>query len=437
MTLLQKPQLGPWDLSDLVKEKNNDLKSYIKALNHDVEIFENNRQILKDSISSKEFSNLLLDLEKISEKLNMLIGFSHLKYSSNTSSNEFSALVTEMELLGTTISNKLIFFDIWFKNILKESDAKRLISSVDPVYRQYLTHKRTLAKYTLSEKEEKIINIFEVTGSNALVKIYDRMTNNFEFVLKIREHNKIITKKFINKEKLMSLVRSSKPYERKAAYKSLLNVYKNNSSVLGEIYLNLIVQWHDENIKLRGFKSPISVRNIYNDINDNVVSILLETCRKNSFIFQKYFLLKAKMLNVKKLERYHLYAPLKKEINPKKYTYNEAVKLVLNVFESFDPKFREFAEIVFNRNHVDSQIRKGKMSGAFCSTITPTVVPYVLLNYNGMYRDISTMAHEFGHAIHSICSSNLPITVFHPPLPLAETASVFAEMLLNEKLGEE
>ena len=69
----------------------------------------------------------------------------------------------------------------------------------------------------------------------------------------------------------------------------LLNVYKNNSSVLGEIYLNLIVQWHDENIKLRGFKSPISVRNIYNDINDNVVSILLETCRKNSFIFQKYF----------------------------------------------------------------------------------------------------------------------------------------------------
>ena len=98
MTLLQKPQLGPWDLSDLVKEKNNDLKSYIKALNHDVEIFENNRQILKDSISSKEFSNLLLDLEKISEKLNMLIGFSHLKYSSNTSSNEFSALVTEMEL---------------------------------------------------------------------------------------------------------------------------------------------------------------------------------------------------------------------------------------------------------------------------------------------------------------------------------------------------
>ena len=126
MTLLQKPQLGPWDLSDLVKEKNNDIQSYLKTLNDNVETFENNRQILKDSISSQEFSNLLLDLENISEKLNMLLGFSHLKYSSNTSSNEFSAFVTEMELLGTKISNKLIFFDIWFKNILKESDAKRI-----------------------------------------------------------------------------------------------------------------------------------------------------------------------------------------------------------------------------------------------------------------------------------------------------------------------
>ncbi|MGE3858361.1 MAG: M3 family oligoendopeptidase [Nitrososphaeraceae archaeon] len=437
MTLLQKPQLGPWDLSELVKEKNNDLQNYLKTLNHDVEIFENNRQLLEDSISSQKFNVLLSDLESISEKLNMAIGFAHLKYSANTSSNEFSALVTEMELLGTNISNKLIFFDIWFKNILKESDAKRLIRSTDPIYQQYLTHKRTLAKYTLSEKEEKIINIFEVTGPNALVKIYDRMTNNFEYLFKIKEHNKIITKKFINKEKLISLVRSSKPNERKAAYQSLLNVYKNNSSVLGEIYLNLIVQWHDENIKLRGFKSPISVRNIYNDISDNIVSILLETCRKNSIIFQKYFSLKAKMLKVKKLERYHLYAPLKKGLNPKKYRYDEAVKIVLNVFESFDPKFREYAETVFNKNHVDSPIRKGKMSGAFCSTITPNITPYVLLNYDGMYRDISTMAHEFGHAIHSICSSNLPITVSHPPLPLAETASVFAEMLLNEKLGEE
>lgn len=438
MNLLQKPKIGHWDLSELVDERKNSIKNYLKYLHDDVKKFENNRELLNNNISTQNFSNMLIQLEKISERLNMVTGFAHLQYSSNTSSNEYSALVTEMELLGTEISNKLIFFDIWFKNILTEKDANRIIQTINPVYKRFLTHKRILGKYTLSEKEEKIVNIFEVTGPNALVKIYDRMTNSFEFVLNIKRNNKITRKKFLNKEKLMSLVRSNKSEERKAAYKSLFNVYKNNSGVLGEIYLNLIVQWHDENIKIRGFDSPISVRNVYNDISDGVVSILLDTCKRNSFIFHKYFNLKAKMLKLKKLERYHLYAPLvKKGMVQKRYTYEQAVNIVLNVFESFDPKFRDYARIVFNKNHVDSEIRKGKMSGAFCSTITPKLTPYVLLNYDGMYRDISTMAHEFGHAIHSICSSNLPIAVSHAPLPLAETASVFAEMLLNEKLAEE
>ena len=438
MNLLQKPKIGHWDLSELVDERKNSIKNYLKYLHDDVKKFENNRELLNNNISTQNFSKMLIQLEKISERLNMVTGFAHLQYSSNTSSNEYSALVTEMELLGTEISNKLIFFDIWFKNILTEKDANRIIQTINPVYKHFLTHKRILGKYTLSEKEEKIVNIFEVTGPNALVKIYDRMTNSFEFVLNIKRNNKITRKKFLNKEKLMSLVRSNKSEERKAAYKSLFNVYKNNSGVLGEIYLNLIVQWHDENIKIRGFDSPISVRNVYNDISDGVVSILLDTCKRNSFIFHKYFNLKAKMLKLKKLERYHLYAPLvKKGMVQKRYTYEQAVNIVLNVFESFDPKFRDYARIVFNKNHVDSEIRKGKMSGAFCSTITPKLTPYVLLNYDGMYRDISTMAHEFGHAIHSICSSNLPIAVSHAPLPLAETASVFAEMLLNEKLAEE
>ncbi|HYJ00629.1 MAG TPA: M3 family oligoendopeptidase [Nitrososphaeraceae archaeon] len=438
MNLLQKPKIGHWDLSELVDERKNSIKNYLKYLHDDVKKFENNRKLLNNNISTQKFSEMLIQLEKISERLNMVTGFAHLQYSSNTSSNEYSALVTEMELLGTEISNKLIFFDIWFKNILTEKDANRIIQTINPVYKHFLTHKRILGKYTLSEKEEKIVNIFEVTGPNALVKIYDRMTNSFEFVLNIKKNNKITRKKYINKEKLMSLVRSNKSEERKAAYKSLFNVYENNSGVLGEIYLNLIVQWHDENIKIRGFDSPISVRNVYNDISDGVVSTLLDTCKRNSFIFHKYFNLKAKMLKLKKLERYHLYAPLvKKGMVQKRYTYEQAVNIVLNVFESFDPKFRDYARIVFNKNHVDSEIRKGKMSGAFCSTITPKLTPYVLLNYDGMYRDISTMAHEFGHAIHSICSSNLPIAVSHAPLPLAETASVFAEMLLNEKLAEE
>lgn len=434
MVIPEEPRLGRWRLNDLIDNKKNTSQIYLEQISNEVKKFEKSKKFLNDSITIQKFSNIMNLVENISEKLNRVMGHAHLQYCTNTNSNKYSALVTEMELLGTDISNKLLIFDIWFKNILNENVAKKLIQNIDPVYREFLQHKRLMGKYTLSEKEEKLINIFDVTGPGALVKIYDRMTNDFEFVTVIKKNDRIQKKKYDNKEKLMSLVRSEKSEEREAAYKALFTVYKKYSGILGEIYTNLIIQWHDENIKVRGFDSPISVRNMSNDIGDEIINTLLYTCKQNTLIFQKYFKLKAKMLGMKKLTRYHLYAPLVINTKVKKYTYEQAVNLVLNVLESFDPRFREYAALLFTNNHVDSEIRKGKMGGAFCSTITPKITPYVLLNFDGRSRDVSTMAHEFGHAIHSICSKNLPITVSHAPLPLAETASVFAEMLLNEKL---
>ena len=434
MVIPEEPRLGRWRLNDLIDNKKNTSQIYLEQISNDVKKFEKSKKFLNNSITIQKFSNIMNLVENISEKLNRVMGHAHLQYCTDTNSNKYSALVTEMELLGTDISNKLLIFDIWFKNILNENVAKKLIQNIDPVYREFLQHKRLMGKYTLSEKEEKLINIFDVTGPGALVKIYDRMTNDFEFVTVIKKNDRIQRKKYDNKEKLMSLVRSEKSEEREAAYKALFAVYKKYSGILGEIYTNLIIQWHDENIKMRGFDSAISVRNMYNDIGDEIINTLLITCKENILIFHKYFKLKAKMLGMKKLTRYHLYAPLVINTKVKKYTYEQAVNLVLNVLESFDPRFREYATLLFTNNHVDSEIRKGKIGGAFCSTITPKITPYVLLNFDGRSRDVSTMAHEFGHAIHSICSKNLPITVSHAPLPLAETASVFAEMLLNEKL---
>lgn len=437
MILFEKPILGNWNLEDLIDNKNIDSKFYIEQINNDIKNFEKSRSSLNNSITTQKFLTILKQIEKISENINIIMGYAHLHYSSDTTSNKYSALVTEMDLLGTEISNKLLYFDIWFKNLLSQKKANELIKNIDPVYTEFLRHKRLMGKYTLSEKEEKLINIFEVTGPSALVKIYDRMTNDFEFVLSIKRKDKILKKKFENKEKLMSFVRSQNPQEREAAYKSLLKVYEKYSGILGEIYVNLVIQWNDENIKVRGFNSPISVRNMYNNISDKIINVLLDTCKQYADIFQQYFRLKAKMLGMKKLTRYHLYAPLVLQEKRKKYTYEQAVNLVLEVFESFDSKFRDFAELILNNKHVDSEIRKGKMGGAFCSTLTPNIIPYVMLNFDGRSRDVSTLAHEFGHGIHSLYSKNLPITVSHAPLPLAETASVFAEMLLNEKLVEE
>jgi len=360
-----------------------------------------------------------------------------LSYAANTSSNEFAALVTKMGIFGSNIANRLLFFELWFKKGVGEETAQRLIESVSPVYREYLKHQRLLAKYTLTEPEEKIITTLEVTRISALTKIYDRMTSGFECVVILQRVRRSISKTFTNKEKSLTLTRSTKAEEREAAYNSLLQVYKKNSGVLGEIYQNRVIEWRDEYMTMRGFRSPISVRNTHNDLDDTTVETLLAVCRRNSIVFQDYFKQKAKMLGVKKLQRYHLYAPLSiKASDQKRFTYGNATDTVLRTFEDFHPKFREFAEKVFNEQHVDSEIRKRKLGGAFCSSISPKMTPYVLLNFDGKSRDVSTMAHEFGHAIHSMTASDKPITVWDAPLPLAETASVFAEMLLNDKLSE-
>lgn len=432
-------KVGRWNLADLVKDPTSEEFSYfLNTIENEVKEFEGNRQRLRSDISPSEFEQLIRMLENISNKISIASGYAHLLYYTDTSSNQASALVTKMEKLASDVGNRTLFFDLWFKKELNDANANRLIDAMPAVYHEYLHHKRIVAKYTLSEPEEKIINTLEVTGTSALVKIYDKMTSSFEFEMKLkRGKKKTIIKKFDNKEKLVSLVRSPDYKTREAAYKALFEVYKKNSSILGEIYQNIVIQWRDEAIMMRGYKSAISVRNIANNLDDETVKALLEVCRKNSWIFQDYFREKAKILGMKQLRRYDLYAPLStKESDTKKFTFGKAVANVLDTFDNFDPQFRMLAERVFKEQHVDSEIRKAKRGGAFCYTVTPKITPYVLLNFDGKIRDVSTLAHEFGHAIHSMLASELPIMVSHAPLPLAETASVFAEMLFNERLAE-
>jgi len=429
-------KVGKWDLTDLVDDSlktKSDL--LVENIKRKVKEFENNRVILKRDLGITIFEGLLRKIESIMEDLSIVNSFAQLKYAADTSSNEAASLVLQTEKLSSEISNKILFFDLWFKKELDENDAQRLVDSISPVYREFLKYKRLLAKYSLNESEEKIINTLEVTGPTALVKIYDRMTSNFEFTIIRKRGKKKVIRTFTNKEKLISLIRSPKAKEREFAYKALFKTYEKNSGVLGEIYQNLVTQWKDENISIRGFKSPISVRNIYNNIDDTTIETLLSVCRKNVTMFHDYFKEKAKLIGVKKLRRYDLYAPISSKNIPK-FTFKNATKLVLDTFSRFDPRFGTYTERLFKESHIDSEIRNGKTGGAFCYTVSPRRTPYVLLNFNGIMRDVSTMAHEFGHAIHSMFAYDKPILVSHAPLPLAETASVFGEMLLNEEIYE-
>lgn len=427
-------KLGKWDLSDLVDgSSRKEFVELVDNIKRNVKEFEDSRQLLKPDLNTSTFESLIHKIENILEKLSTVSSFANLRYAADTASNEAAALILQTEQLGSQISNQILFFDLWFKKELANDNAQRLIDGISVVYGEYLRHKRLVAKYSLNESEEKIINTLEVTGPSALVKIYDRMTNNFEYTFIKKRGNIKTIKTFTNKEKLLSLVRSSNANEREYAYKALFKTYEKNSGVLGDIYQNLVTQWRDENISIRGFKSPISVRNIYNNIDDSTVEILLSVCKKNATLFHDYFMEKAKLIGVKKLRRYDLYAPITKK-NAIKFSFKNAAKLVLDTFYKFDPRFGAYTERLFKEGHIDSEIRKGKTSGAFCYTVSPQRTPYVLLNFDGKMRDVSTMAHEFGHAIHSMFASDKPILVSHAPLPLAETASVFGEMLLDEQI---
>ncbi|HXG07983.1 MAG TPA: oligoendopeptidase F, partial [Nitrososphaera sp.] len=186
-------KVGRWDLSDLVKDPFGDeFSQLLKSIESEVAQFEKNRKILRPAITASEFEGLLHKIEEISEKLAVASGYAHLRYYADTSSNEASALVIRIEKLASDIGNRMLFFDLWFKKQLDEANANRLIETAPQVYREYLRHKRLVAKYSLSEQEEKIINTLEVTGTGALVKIYDKMTSGFEFTMKLKRGRKII-----------------------------------------------------------------------------------------------------------------------------------------------------------------------------------------------------------------------------------------------------
>lgn len=428
---MNKYELGTWNLKGLVANpKSQVFEKQIQLVERKAKEFEKIKSKLNPKISSKEFLGILHTLEELDEKMSIIGGYASLSYSENTQSDEATSLLTRMTKLGSEISNRTLFFDLWWKRGIDEKNANRLIKDSGELS-GYLKYKRLVAKYSLSEPEERIINTLDVTGSTALIKLYDKITNAFEYVVKIDGKKRKLTR-----EQLSTYVRSTKSKTREIAYKELLSKFLKNKGVLGEIYQNVVLNWRDEGIEIRGFASPISIRNIANDVDDKTINSLMAICKKNAFIFQNFFIQKAKMLGLKKLRRYDLYAPSTLKIKEKNYPYDKSVKIVFESLEKFSPKLSAFAKKVFIEKHVDSLIRQGKRDGAFCSTLSPKITPFVLVNFAGKSKDIFTIAHEIGHAVHSIAASDKSILVSDAPLPLAETASTFSELLLYDNLSD-
>ena len=430
-TLEARPSLSlsAWDLTELAGGGSPEaIESRFAELEAAVAAFETHRGALTSTIEPTTLLAILTDYESIIARTLVLDSYASLWFSSDTQSQAALSFQSHVQQALVATSNRILFFEIWWKGLSDEETARLLPArSTHADQRHFLLELRRSRLHTLDERSEQIIRLKDADGIEALMTLYSVLTNRLEFQLEIDGETLALTR-----DELASYVHSPRPEIRERAYRELYRVYGAEAAPLAEIYASRVRDWHNEHIKLRGFSTPIGVRSFANDIPDKAVDVLLETIRRQAPVFQRYFRLKARWLGLPKLRRFDLYAPLA-EAN-QEITFADAARRVLDTFERFDPQFARLAYQVFEQRHVDSEVRKGKRGGAFCATVLPQQTPWVLVNFTGKLRDVTTLAHELGHALHSMLASSHSVLTQRSSLPLAETASVFAEMLVTERL---
>jgi oligoendopeptidase F len=417
---------SPWSLFDLFPTHDSpEMKAGFDELDDRVIEFEALRPSLTPDMPLDAFLEMVHLLEAISRLASRIGSFASLQFSANTQDQAILAFQTDVESRMALIGNRTLFFSLWWKD-LDDRAAERLMAGSGD-YHYWLEEMRHFKPHTLTEAEEKIINIKDVTGASAIGNLYTTLTNRYVFHLTVDGEEKQLTR-----GEIMVYARHYDPALRAAAYQELYRVYAADGAILGQMYQTLVRDWHNENVDLRHFTSPLAVRNLANDIPDDVVDTLLGVCQDNRSEFQRFFRLKARLLGQERLRRYDIYAPVVK--SDKEYAFEQAAEMVFDAFRKFEPRLEGLARRVLDQDHLDSEVRRGKSSGAFCATVAPDITPWVLVNYQGRPDDVATMAHELGHAIHSQLAAEHSLFTFHPSLPLAETASTFGEMMLVDHL---
>ena len=417
-----------WNLDDILKKE--EFEGLFDEVKIDAKILEKWIGKLKPTMSKELFEDFLNFDEEMSVKMARLGYLPNLMESINQKDSEAKFLRDKTEKLQLKISETAVKISMWLKGlrgpILDDKNAKRLFGVVKDL--EYgLTYARDMVKHNLSEEIENLIINKDLNGIGTVCELREMMETEIEYSLKIGKK----VKKIKTQSDLVALFYNPKAEIRKAAYIELLVKQKKNLHKFFAAYSAIVKDWGYE-AKLRKYNSPIEVRNIGNDIPNEAVDELLKVCQINRDIFHKFFKWKAKELRKNKLERFDIYAPLDKK--DRKIEKEEALKLVLDSFDKFAPKFGQYARQIIESQHIDWMTKKDKRGGAFCATIAPQIKPYILLNFTDKTRDVSTLAHELGHGIHSMYAQNHYSSAQHAPLPLAETASTLAEIILFEKI---
>ena len=428
-TSIDQSQLGDlpeWDLSDLYTDPSE------KAIETDLKSVQNlsNSFALKyeNSLSELSASEMLVCLkaqEKLTGLMGRLLAFAALRYYQVTTDVSRTKLLSDIQEKITKFSSKIVFFSLEF-NLLDDDHLKAmLIESPDlSRYKTAFDRMRAMKPYQLSDELEKFLHDQSVVGATAWNRLFDETIISLKFN---------INKKDLSLEEVLNLLTDNSRKNREKAARSLSNVLKQNITLFSRITNTLAKEKSIED-KWRKFPNPQFARHLANDVEEVVVDALRDAVVESySTTSHRYYKLKAKWLGLKKLEVWDRNAPLPQN-EEQVISWSDARDIVSSAYTEFDPRMKDLIQPFFDKGWIDAAVKPGKAPGAFSHPTVTDVHPYILLNYLGKPRDVMTLAHELGHGVHQSLSSSQGEILANTPLTLAETASVFGEMLTFQKM---
>jgi oligoendopeptidase F len=419
-----------WDLSDLYAEPAE------AAIERDLDAAEAGARRFAEryrgrvgSLAAKELAAALDELEALLEPPGRAGAYASLRFAADTAAPPNGALLQRVQERGSAVRNAIVFFQLeWVA--LDESHAARLLAEPTLARRRHLLEAmRRYRPHVLSEPEERILEELANTGERAWSRLFDEILAAARFPVSLDGATKELSE-----EETLSLLYDAERERRRAAAAGLTAGLKQHARLLAFVF-NTLVQSKATEDRLRAYADPLAARHLSNEIDAASVSALLGACERAFPLVQRYYRLKARLLGLDRLLDYDRYAPVGEA--PASIDFAEARRIVLDAYRDFSPALAELAGRFFERRWIDAELRPGKRGGAFSASTVPSVHPYVFLNYTGTLRDVMTVAHELGHGVHQSLAREQGLFEQDTPLTLAETASVFGEMLVFRRLLRE
>jgi oligoendopeptidase F len=418
--------LPEWNLNDLYPGLDSpELKWDLENAGNQCVAFETD---FKGRLAALAAEGTLVEAVKryeiLEELLGRLISYASLVYAGNSTDPVRAKFYGDVQERITAASLHLLFFTLELNRI---DDAVLDAAMRDPAlghYRPWIEDVRKEKPYQLEDRVEELFHEKSVTGYSAWNRQYDETVAELRFR---------IGGKSLSIELALNMLQDADGKKRKAAAQALAKTFKENLRPF-TLITNTLAKDKEISDRWRGFKDVADSRHLSNQVEPEVVEALVSAVRAAyPRLSHRYYALKAKWFGKKSLPYWDRNAPLPKVVQ-RTIPWADARSTVLTAYGAFSPKMAEVADRFFERHWIDAAVRPGKQPGAFAHPTVPSVHPYVLLNYQGKPRDVMTLAHELGHGVHQVLAAPNGALMAPTPLTLAETASVFGEMLTFKKL---